>query len=82
MSEEDPTVLNPNPDRYNSPGLRESGVKEEYYGTSVGSREAYLEGYSSKYGEWSMEHRVNPYPEGTVEYDSWDDGYSEAVMFA
>ncbi len=55
-------------------------MSEERRGKSVGRDQAYVEGYAAKYDEWV--NRDNPYREGTVEHDAFNEGYAEAVAFA
>ncbi|HMT21518.1 MAG TPA: hypothetical protein PKE20_09795 [Promineifilum sp.] len=49
-------------------------------GQAVGYNDAYREGYAAKYDRWF--DRSNPYAEGTIERDGFDDGYAEAVAMA
>ena len=55
-------------------------MDESKRGLSKGYDEAHVEGYRAKYNDWR--ERQNPYQEGTPEYDGYDDGYAEAVIFA
>ncbi len=55
-------------------------MSEDRRGKSVGYGDAYLEGYSCKYDQWS--NREVPYEEGTEEYNGFVDGYNEACTFA
>jgi hypothetical protein len=70
------------PNRFIIPGEPTSGVKEIYYGKSIGEDEAFQEGYCSKYHQWTSEHRENPYPEGSAEWLGWENGYADAASWA
>lgn len=54
-------------------------MEEIQRGTATSYEDAYTEGYSAKYNQWH--NRENPYASGTPEYEGFEDGYLEAVIF-